>query len=196
MKVLNDPDAAIIRALQNGEEQVLKQVYRQNYPVVVNFVITNGGSLQEAKDIFQETLIIFYEKVREGDFQLTSRIKTYLYSVSRNLWLKQLKKKKQLEEPLKDTDEYIDPDTGDALQREQQYLAMHHALSAIGEPCGSILRDFYLNSKSMEEISDRYGYTNSDNAKNQKYKCLQRLKKLFFGELREEGETNEQPPGN
>jgi RNA polymerase sigma factor (sigma-70 family) len=191
MKVLSDSDTSIVKALQNGDEQALKQVYKQNYPVVVNLVITNGGSLQEAKDIFQEALIIFYEKVREDDFQLSSRIKTYLYSVSRNLWLKQLKKKRQLEEPLKETDEYVEPETGDALQREAHFQAMHQALNAIGEPCGSILRDFYLNSKSMEEITERYGYTNADNAKNQKYKCLQRLKKMFFGELREEGDQYE-----
>lgn len=188
MKVLSDSDASLVKALRNGEEQALKQVYRQNYPVVVNLVITNGGSLQEAKDIFQEALIIFYEKVREDDFQLSSRIKTYLYSVSRNLWLKQLKKRKQQEEPLKDTDEYIDPQAGDAIEKEAQYQAMHQALNAIGEPCSSILRDFYLNGKNMEEITERFGYTNADNAKNQKYKCLQRLKKLFFGELRDEGE--------
>jgi hypothetical protein len=32
----------------------------------------------------------------------------------------------------------------------------------------------------MDEIAEKFGYTNSDNAKNQKYKCLQRLKKYFF----------------
>jgi RNA polymerase sigma factor (sigma-70 family) len=191
MKVLSDSDASIIKALQNGDELVLKQVYKQNYPVVVNLVISNGGSLQEAKDIFQEALIIFYEKVREEDFQLSSRIKTYLYSVSRNLWLKQLKRKRRMEEPLKDTDEFIDPETGDSLRKEEHFRAMHQALIAIGEPCSSILRDFYLNSKSMEEITGRFGYTNTDSAKNQKYKCLQRLKKMFFGEL-QEGEPNDE----
>lgn len=191
MKVLSDSDASIIKALQNGDELALKQVYKQNYPVVVNLVISNGGTLQEAKDIFQEALIIFYEKVREEDFQLSSRIKTYLYSVSRNLWLKQLKRKRRMEEPLKDTDEFIDPETGDALSKEEHFRAMHQALIAIGEPCSSILRDFYLNSKSMEEITSRFGYTNTDSAKNQKYKCLQRLKKMFFGEL-QEGEPNDE----
>lgn len=188
IQVLSDSDAALVVALQDGSESALKQIYKQNYPVVVNLVITNGGSLQEAKDIFQEALIIFYEKVKDGEFQLSSKISTYIYSVSRNLWLKQLKKKKLREEPLKDTDEFVDPGTGDAHLRENQFQAMHQALSALGEPCRSILQDFYLNSKSMEEITERYGYTNTDNAKNQKYKCLRRLKKMYFGEMKDEEE--------
>jgi hypothetical protein len=57
---------------------------------------------------------------------------------------------------------------------------MHQALESLGEPCRSILKDFYLNSQSMENITEKFGYTNADNAKNQKYKCLKRLKKTFF----------------
>ena len=52
----------------------------------------------------------------------------------------------------------------------------------LGEPCKTILKDFYIYKLSMEEISDKFGYTNSDNAKTQKYKCLQRLKRTFFDE--------------
>jgi hypothetical protein len=50
----------------------------------------------------------------------------------------------------------------------------------LGEPCKTIIEEFYLNSRSMQEICEQFGYTNADNAKTQKYKCLQRLKKLFF----------------
>ena len=49
-----------------------------------------------------------------------------------------------------------------------------------------VFKDFYLADKSMDEIAKRFGYTNADNAKTQKYKCLQRLKKLFFAALPDE----------
>ena len=62
---------------------------------------------------------------------------------------------------------------------------MSEALNALGEPCRSIIEDFYIRDFSMESISDKFGYTNSENAKNQKYKCLQRLKKLFFKDQKE-----------
>ena len=57
---------------------------------------------------------------------------------------------------------------------------MESALQLLGEPCKTIMEDFYIHNRSMQEICERFGYTNADNAKTQKYKCLQRLKKLFF----------------
>jgi hypothetical protein len=57
---------------------------------------------------------------------------------------------------------------------------MGEALKLLGEPCKTIMEDFYMHNKSMQDICERFGYTNADNAKTQKYKCLQRLKKLFF----------------
>ena len=57
---------------------------------------------------------------------------------------------------------------------------MNDSLENLGEPCSTLLKDFYVHKLSMEEISEKFGYTNADNAKTQKYKCLQRLKRYFF----------------
>ena len=75
-------------------------------------------------------------------------------------------------------------------KKENQYQAMHTALESLGEPCRSILKDFYMHSQSMEEITEKFGYTNADNAKNQKYKCLKRLKKVFFDSYGNDGGLN------
>jgi hypothetical protein len=61
---------------------------------------------------------------------------------------------------------------------------MEGALKKIGEPCKSLLEAFYMEKKSMPEIASAFGYTNADNAKTQKYKCLVRLKKLFFAQYK------------
>ncbi len=179
-QVLPVTEEDILLLLQNGDEKVLRQVYRQHYQMVVNLVMNNGGSLQEAKDVYQEVVIIFYEKVKEVDFELKCRIKTFLYSVARRIWLKQLQRKNRFTSNLSDTEEYQEVAWEEVGKKEDQFNAMHVALEAIGEPCRSILKDFYMNNQSMEEITEKFGYTNADNAKNQKYKCLKRLKKMFF----------------
>ena len=61
---------------------------------------------------------------------------------------------------------------------------MENALAKIGEPCKGLLEAFYINKKQMQEIAVLFNYTNADNAKTQKYKCLNRLKKLFFAEYK------------
>ncbi|MBK7964649.1 MAG: sigma-70 family RNA polymerase sigma factor [Bacteroidetes bacterium] len=176
-----------IRLLQNGDENILQIIYRQYYQTIVQLVMNNSGSLQEAKDIYQETLIIFYEKVKDENFELNCKLKTYLYSISRNLWLKQLQHKKRFTNNISDSEEYLEIPWEDAGKKEDQYQAMHTALESLGEPCRSILKDFYLHSQSMEEITEKFGYTNADNAKNQKYKCLKRLKKIFFDSYGNDG---------
>lgn len=180
-----------LRLLQAGDEQTLRQIYRQYYQMVVNLVVNNGGSLQEAKDIYQETLIVFFEKVKRDDFELNCKIKTFLYSVSRRLWLKQLQRKSRFTSSLADTEEYIEVPKEEVGEREVQYTAMQQALESLGEPCRSILKDFYIHNKSMEEITEKFGYTNADNAKNQKYKCLKRLKKVFFDVYGKNGGTDD-----
>jgi DNA-directed RNA polymerase specialized sigma24 family protein len=69
---------------------------------------------------------------------------------------------------------------------EQRFVRMRESLASLGEPCRGIIEDFYMHDLSMEAIRDKFGYTNADNAKNQKYKCLQRLKKLFFATYKED----------
>lgn len=179
-----------IRLLQNGDDRILQVIYRQYYQTIVNLVMNNNGSLQEAKDIYQETLIIFYEKVKDENFELNCKLKTYLYSISRNLWLKQLQHKKRFTNSISDSEEYLEIPWEEASKKEDQYQAMHTALESLGEPCRSILKDFYMHSQSMEEITEKFGYTNADNAKNQKYKCLKRLKKVFFDSYGNDGGLN------
>jgi hypothetical protein len=175
------PESEIIQRLKNKDEVVLKTLYKKHYQVIVGLVVNNGGSLQEAKDIYQDTIIIFLDKLKEPDFELNCSIKTFLYSVGRRIWLEQLRHKNKFNGVLQDTDEFIALDVDDALEKESQFKAMHLALESLGEPCRSIMKDFYLQNQSMDDIANKFGYTNTDNAKNQKYKCLKRLKKLFFG---------------
>ncbi len=61
---------------------------------------------------------------------------------------------------------------------------MERGLSSLGEPCKSLLEAYYLQKRSMTEIAATFGYTNADNAKSQKYKCLMRLKKFFFDQYK------------
>jgi len=73
-------------------------------------------------------------------------------------------------------------------EREQNLNRMQESIGQLGEPCKTLLTDFYMARLGMDEIADKFGYTNADNAKNQKYKCLQRLKKIFF--LDKEGKAS------
>lgn len=175
-------DELIITEIRKKSEVALKELYKTHFPMVVHLVCSNSGTEQEAKDIYQEAMIAFYEKIHQPDFVLSCRIKTYLYAVCRRLWLKRLNQKKKFYGNIEETETFvrIDEEVINIEEQELRYVKMNEAMEGLGEPCRSIMQDFYIHNHSMETISDKYGYTNAENAKNQKYKCLQRLKKLFF----------------
>lgn len=155
--------------------------------MVVNLICSNSGTEQEAKDIYQEAVIAFYEKARQEHFTLSCKIKTYLYAICRRLWLKRLMEKRRFIGNIEEAETFveIEEELVDIEEKEKRFERMGEALSGLGEPCRSIMEDFYIHDLSMEDISAKFGYTNADNAKNQKYKCLQRLKKLFFEDYKE-----------
>ena len=78
----------------------------------------------------------------------------------------------------------VEEEVGDQEKKNTDFNLMEMAMSKIGEPCKSLLEAYYINKKNMQEIAADFGYTNADNAKTQKYKCLIRLKKLFFAQYK------------
>ena len=177
-------DELIIAEIRKKNEVALQELYKMHYPMIVHFICSNSGTEEEAKDIYQDAMIAFYERVQQPDFVLTCKIKTYVYAVCRRLWLKRLTQKKRYHGNVEEAESFlrIEEEMQSIEELELDYLKMNEAMDGLGEPCVSIIRDFYVHGHSMESISAKYGYTNADNAKNQKYKCLQRLKKLFFTE--------------
>jgi RNA polymerase sigma factor (sigma-70 family) len=171
----------LLEGLALSDRKAIETIYRQNYSMIHALIINNSGYPDDARDIFQEAMIVLYEKVRSGSFELNCQLKTYLYSVCRRLWLKrlsQLQRSVGEVENLQDTVP-VEEEMERHEQRNQDFQLMEQSLNNLGEPCRSLLKAYYLETKSMVEIAADFGYTNADNAKNQKYKCLMRLKKIF-----------------
>jgi RNA polymerase sigma factor (sigma-70 family) len=176
-------DSQFIDGLRSGDNGTLNALYKKYYNIVLKFIVNNSGTEEAAQDIYQETIIVLYENAQKPAFELNCQLQTYIYSIAKRLWLKQLKKngktflfKEEEENEVVD----VSSDLNEHLHKEAEIEQMNKSLSELGEPCSTLINDFYVHRLSMEDIADKFGYTNADNAKNQKYKCLQRLKKYFF----------------
>ena len=174
----------LLRGLANNDSKAIDTIYKDNFNMVQAFILNNNGTYDDARDIFQEAMITLYEKAKSDSFVLTSQIKTYVYSVCRRLWLKRLQQMGRFVAQTESMEETVpvveDLEIHD--KRNADFAIMERALGSLGEPCKSLLESYYIHKKGMTEISAEFGYTNADNAKNQKYKCLMRLKKLFFAQ--------------
>jgi RNA polymerase sigma factor (sigma-70 family) len=176
-------DDEFIAGLRTGNSEILNVLYKKYYNIVLKFIVNNSGTEEAARDIYQETVIVLYENAQKPGFELNCQLQTYIYSVAKRLWLKQLKKngktflfKDEAENEVVD----VSTDMNEYLDKETEIDKMNQSLAELGEPCATLINDFYVHRMSMDDIADKFGYTNADNAKNQKYKCLQRLKKYFF----------------
>lgn len=181
MKLQTD-EKALLTGLAANDKKAVETIYRENYNMIQSLIINNNGSADDAKDIFQEAMIVLYEKVRSGSFELNCQIKTFVYSVCRRLWLKRLQLQNRYSDPGDSIEQVVavEEDLEAHEQRNAEFELMEKAINNLGEPCKSLLEAYYLQKQTMQTIAARFGYTNADNAKNQKYKCLTRLKKIFF----------------
>ncbi len=172
----------LLQGLARNDKKAVETIYKENFGTVQSLIINNNGTADDAKDIFQEAMIVLYEKARSGSFELNCLIKTYVYSVSRRLWLKRLQQANRYNGELSGTEAAIpvEEDISEHTRRDAEFEMMGKAIMSLGEPCKSLLEAFYLKKQNMQEIATSFGYTNAENAKTQKYKCLVRLKKIFF----------------
>ena len=177
-------EQALLKGLAQNDSKAVETLYKSHFTMIQHFVENNNGSFDDARDVFQEAMIALYEKVQLDSFVLTCQIKTYLFSICKHLWLKRLQQMGKYSSPLSENEESIsiEMDMGQIEKKDAAFAIMDRALNSLGEPCKSLLEGYYLNKKGMQELASQFGYTNADNAKNQKYKCLMRLKKLFFAQ--------------
>lgn len=179
-------DTELLVAIGAGESEAIHVLYKQYYPVLIKWICSKGGKEEDVEDAFQDSVMVLFEKAQDPEFCLTCKLSTYLFAVCKRIWFKKMIRDRsdngsylvnpEQEIPQSPTDE----DVTDFLAQETRFKKMEIALKELGQPCAGLLKAFYMERKSMKEIADEFHYTSGDNAKTQKYKCLNRLKKLFF----------------
>ena len=170
-----------MQKIRQGDFSVISGIYRECYDNIEYMIVSKSGNAMDAEDIFQEAVMVLYENSKKPDFHLSSSIKTFLYSVSRNLWYNQLRKRGRL---VSLPDDY-EPDEAYHLPQDEpdeRIEAVLKCIGSLGEKCKAILQLYYFDEMDMAGIALQLQYTNADNVKAQKYKCFVQLKKCVFGE--------------
>jgi RNA polymerase sigma factor (sigma-70 family) len=160
----------------------IRFLYRQYFDFLKTFVISNSGDIHDAEDIFQEVIISFISLVKAGKFRGESSVKTFLYSINRNLWLNELKKRgssQQRELKFEHGKEENDATAGLAIESRETSQRLMAAIGELGETCKKILVLFYFESCSMKEILGAVNYENEQVVRNKKHKCLKKLEETI-----------------
>ena len=156
-----------------GDEQALEIVYQKNYRMMVRLVTSNNGTEEEARDVYQEAVVVFWQKAISGDLVLTSKMSTYIYSICLNLWRKELDRKKRYSNEEKDSAEVQNQD------KEERARIIRESIDKLDDTCRKVLSYYYFDGMSMQDIADKIGFANTDTAKTKKYKCKKKLDELI-----------------
>ncbi|MGI8583790.1 MAG: RNA polymerase sigma factor [Chitinophagaceae bacterium] len=177
---MKNTNTKIIAELKTGNCDFYNQMYEQNYQLVERFVLKNNGTVDDAKDIFQDIMLVLIEKIYADDFELTASLSTYIFAIGKNLWLKKLRNisfRKEI--PLDNfntTSLYAE--ISSSIETEMTYKEkLQTLMKKMSAHCYHLLRSMFYLDKKIEDIQKDFGYSSRHNAQNQKYKCLEQAKK-------------------
>lgn len=177
-------DDELIRLIASGKpiETPVKFLYEQYFYVLSSYIEQNQGSRQDAEDIFQETVLTFIELVQKNKFRGESSVKTFIYSINKNVWLNELKKRgrqSRRNEKFGKEQEIQDAGVEKYISNREARAQVFAIIESLGDICKKILLAFYYENLSIGEILTRLDYQNEQVVRNKKAKCMKSLEEKF-----------------
>ncbi|MGB0851143.1 MAG: RNA polymerase sigma factor [Bacteroidia bacterium] len=165
-------DHTILERIQQGDEQVLVVLYKQNYTMVKNFVLKNNGDENIVDDIMQESVIAVWKNVNKPNFLLQSKLSTYVMAIAKNLWYKELKKRSRFK--LVDETNHLEKG-GEEMKMDLDQSVLHTIIKEMDETCRRLLSYFYFDGLSTKVIAEKLNFANANTVKSKKYQCFKKL---------------------
>ncbi len=152
-------DIEIIECLRNRQSYVVRYLSDRYLPMIRLMVTQMGGTSEDAKDIFQDGLIIILEKIDTNQFVLTCKFKTFLYSVCLNLWKAVLDKRKAAANYFnRRIDSSSEVDFSEEYDNQLYESMLNDVFETLDPVCKEILK-LYWQEYSPLEIAEKLGYT-------------------------------------
>lgn len=176
-------DEELLEAIESGKDinPAIMYLYEQHSESISSFIASKGGSRQDGEDIFQETVVAFIKIVKNGSYRKEASIRTFLISVSKNIWYNEIKKRQSTgnrEKVFENSRETIEDDISHHIADLEMKKNFRTLLDRMGEPCKKLLLLFYYENLSMKELLEHLPYENEQVIRNKKYKCLKQLTTL------------------
>ncbi len=176
---LNDKE--ILNSIRKGENtRILQLLYEKVLPKICKYICKNSGSEEDAFDIFQDGVMIFYKYVISGKFSEKYEIAGFLYTVCKNLWINKARHNRlllRMEENYEGTE--MSENILDTIIQEERESEVRRLLAELGEKCRELLQLVFYYQLTTREIINKMGFANEDTLKTKKYKCKQRLLEII-----------------
>jgi len=177
-------DEEIITGLKTQDVVIIKYIYKQFYQQIRFLIRSNSGTEMDAEDIFQDALVIIYQKISSENLKLVCSFSTYLQSVCRHLWLQRLNKREFSYEYKEVVDldqcQYSNTIEEQVEENEKYKLYQQHFLK-LSQDDQMVLK-LFMKKISLKEIARIMGYKSVEYAKVRKYICKEKLKNSILND--------------
>jgi RNA polymerase sigma factor (sigma-70 family) len=170
----------IIEGIKKRDNKVLTFIYKEVFPAVRYYVISNGGTQDDAKDVFQESIIVAFKQISDNTIDIKTTFDAYLYGISRLIWLKLLRNKRIHDKSLsklQESEPNYHPDE-QVIEEELEMRLFRKHFQKLGPECQQVLQ-MSLNGVPYEEIAEKMEYKSEKIVRNKKYKCKEALIKMI-----------------
>ena len=175
---LNDQEILDQIKSKSNPNQAISQLYSQHYGMLEHLILTNSGQAEDAADIIQEAMLVVVKMIRNEKFRGESSLKSFLYSICKNLWINELRKRKSNQyknEQYENEKSQIDLSVVEEIQQMENLRFVMNLFETLGEKCKQVLTLFYFEELSMRDICEKLAFSSEQVLRNKKYKCLQSL---------------------
>jgi RNA polymerase sigma factor (sigma-70 family) len=180
-------DQSLIQSLRSdaNPDEAIRFLYRTQFRLTAAYIKQNRGTEEDAEDIFQELVLVFIEILKKDKFRGESSVSTFLYALTRNIWLNELNKRgksKLRDENFEKSKDKVDMDVSHLIVDRETKSQMMRVVDKLGDTCKKILLAFYFENLAMKEILQTLNYENEQVVRNKKYKCLKQLEQMMIAE--------------
>ena len=177
-------DTTLLQSLRldTNIDEAIKHLYRTQFAITTAYIKQNNGNDEDAEDIFQEVIVTFIDLVKKEKFRGESSVSTFLYALTRNTWLNELKKRgraKLRNEKFEKGKETTGMDASHYIANREMKAQLMNLVGSLGETCKKILLAFYFENLAMKEILTLLDYENEQVVRNKKYKCLKQMEQMI-----------------
>lgn len=179
--IVQHSDYQYIEGMLKNNTPTIKKIYKDHFPGILKLISNNNGTEDDARDVFQNALLVIYDNAQQPDFHLKSTFFSYIYSVARFIWLRQLKKKHRKHITISGHEGLLVDESVEGLQVDQEKRQLFEEIfERLAEDCRNVLKLFF-DGKSLKAIGEELGYSASY-TKLKKYNC----KEQFYKWIRED----------
>ena len=185
-------NSEIISGILEGRKEILAKVYKEHRVGFIEWLYKSQQvPMDEATEIYQQTIVIFYENIISGKLiEIKSNLSTYLFAIGKN----KVNEYRRHRAKTSSFQDYQGQAAEDSLvekeSQEQMINLSRKCLELLGNPCRRLLELYYYHKRNMQQIAEEMGYKNENSTKNQKYKCLEKLRALFKMKVSKEAQLD------